>query len=398
MINENLNINLGELLSSLSLSLDIAENRSYEHSRRTAFIAFNIARNMGLDKKLIDNIYYASFIHDIGMTGQMSSYSIDTVHKNINLKREHCRIGGEISKDLPLDDEISDFIKYHHEEWNGSGPYGLKENEIPLGAQIIHLADMFDISYCYGFNKDFDKYKVKKWVNVSKGELFNPEIADVFLDLLEKERFIFDLHIYNLPRVLEIIKPTHNKVIRIQELKKIAKAFSGLIDSKSRFTYIHSKGVAKITRNISTYMGYDDIILEKLEIAALLHDLGKLIVPNYILEKPGKLTQKEFEIIKSHPYYTKLTLNQVKGLEDIAKWAGNHHEKLNGEGYPEKLTYEEMDYKDQIIAVSDVYQALTEDRPYRKGMKPKEAISILESMVKNGHIINDVVKALKAVV
>ncbi len=77
--------------------------------------------------------------------------------------------------------------------------------------------------------------------------------------------------------------------------------------------------------------------------------------------------------MKSHVYYSKLILNQIEGLEDIAEWAGNHHEKLNGKGYPEKLDERDLTKEDQVIALADIYQALVEDRPYRKGMETKKS-------------------------
>lgn len=171
-----------------------------------------------------------------------------------------------------------------------------------------------------------------------------------------------------------------------------------MIDKKSRFTYEHSNGIARIARNMALYFGYNDTVVDMIEIAAYLHDLGKLTVPNSILDKPGKLTSKEFQVIKSHPYYTKIILKQVKGLETIAEWAGNHHEKLDGSGYPERKSCKEITREDQIIAVSDIYQALTESRPYRNGLSRRAAMSIINSMGEKGFISKDIIKALNEVV
>ncbi|NMB08339.1 MAG: HD domain-containing protein, partial [Tissierellia bacterium] len=150
--------------------------------------------------------------------------------------------------------------------------------------------------------------------------------------------------------------------------------------------------------SFAQYLGYDEIMVEKLTIAANLHDIGKFIVPLEILEKPKKLNSMEFLTMKSHVYYTKLILKQIEGLEDIAEWAGNHHEKLNGKGYPERLDENSLTKEDQIIAFADIYQALIEDRPYRKGMAPKKAIDIMKNMANKGYICNRMLGDFKQLV
>ncbi len=145
-------------------------------------------------------------------------------------------------------------------------------------------------------------------------------------------------------------------------------------------------------------IGYDEETRRKIKIAGLLHDLGKLAVPNFILDKPDKLTEEEFMVIKSHTYYTKKILKEIGGIDDIAEWAANHHEKLDGSGYPEGLKGDEIGEIDRHIAVCDMYQALTEDRPYRKGLEPKQAIDIIARSVKNNKVSRKSLEILKEVV
>ena len=114
-----------------------------------------------------------------------------------------------------------------------------------------------------------------------------------------------------------------------------------------------------------------------MEIAGNLHDVGKLVVPRSILEKNGKLDDEEFSIIREHPYYTRLIFMDIEGFEDIADWAGFHHEKLNGHGYPFHFGREELDLGSRIMAVADIFSAITEDRPYRKSMEKEQVIAIL---------------------
>ena len=97
-----------------------------------------------------------------------------------------------------------------------------------------------------------------------------------------------------------------------------------------------------------------------------MHDIGKLIVSNDILEKPGKLTEYEFAEMKDHAAATYRILSKIKGIPDIVEWAANHHEKLNGKGYPRALSEKDLSFEEQLMACIDIYQALTEKRPMRK--------------------------------
>ncbi|MCF6462815.1 HD-GYP domain-containing protein [Clostridium sp. Cult1] len=398
---QRLKIKLGQLLTSLSFALDVAENRYFNHSRRTAYIAYCIAKEMNLNEDDIIDIYYTALIHDIGMAGHLSSHSVREIHFHEDLKKEHCINGYKILEKLPLKDRIKEYILYHHEEWEGTGPFGLQGDEIPLAAQIIHLADYFELFF---LRKVEDEIQFKnldsihRWLNIYINKMFSNEICEAFSTVLLKEKFWFDLVSTNTEKAIQIIEPGKDVFIDIDDLHKISEAFSMLIDAKSKFTCEHSKQISIITGNFATYLGYNPLMIEKLTIAANLHDIGKFVVPLNILEKPSKLNLSEFEIIKSHVYYTKLILKQIKGLEDIAEWAGNHHEKLNGKGYPEKLDERTLTKEDQIITLADIYQALTEDRPYRKGMKPKDAISIMEDMAHRGEICNNMLSDFKQVV
>ncbi|SDX51721.1 HD-GYP domain-containing protein [Tepidimicrobium xylanilyticum] len=397
----NLNIKLSQLLNSLSFSLEVAENRYYNHSRRTAYIAYCIAEEMELNDEEAADIYYAALIHDIGMAGYLSKYSVDQIHFEEELKREHCYYGYKILDKLSFMGKIKEYILHHHEEWQGTGPYGLKGEEIPLACQIISLADYFELFFLRKMEDDTyiaNLDHIDKWLGKHKDKRFKKEVCEIFYEVAKKEKFWFDLRPTNLDQALQMVEPRKGIYIGIKDLHKISEAFALLIDAKSKFTYEHTKGISNIVGNFATYLGYNPIMVEKLVIASNLHDIGKFVIPLEILEKPGKLNDQEFQIIKSHAYYTKLILKYVKGLEDIAEWAGNHHEKLNGTGYPEKLDWQSIKKEDQIIALADIYQALTEERPYRAKMSPKEALLIMEGMADRGEICKDLLSHFRQVV
>jgi len=130
-------------------------------------------------------------------------------------------------------------------------------------------------------------------------------------------------------------------------------------------------------------------------LASSLHDIGKMAVGNEILEKPDKLTDEEFDKMKNHAGYTYLMLSQVDGFEDIRDWAALHHEKLNGKGYPFGKTADELNEQERIMACVDIYQALTEERPYKKGMSHEKTCDILDEMAEKGFVDADISRKMR---
>ncbi|WP_207722332.1 HD-GYP domain-containing protein [Acetobacterium fimetarium] len=174
----------------------------------------------------------------------------------------------------------------------------------------------------------------------------------------------------------------------------MAKLFARVIDFRSNFTAVHSEGVAAVARRLAQLSKCDEMTCKKILAAGYVHDIGKLMVPAEILEKPGKLSEEEFAVIKGHTYYTYVLLDQVKGLEEINAYASMHHERLDGTGYPFKLKGEELSLGSRIMAVADVFTALTENRPYRKGMQKDAVIEILRNMADDNKIDKEIVETL----
>jgi HD-GYP domain-containing protein (c-di-GMP phosphodiesterase class II) len=148
------------------------------------------------------------------------------------------------------------------------------------------------------------------------------------------------------------------------------------------------------------YYNYESADLMGLYLAASMHDIGKLVTPAEILEKPGKLTDEEFTIIKEHVHMTWKLLKDIEGFDTICAWASGHHEKLDGTGYPFGKKAEELDFNSRLISCLDIYQAVSEDRPYHPGRNHNDTMQILHSMVDKGaidsNIVNDLDIALAA--
>ena len=179
-------------------------------------------------------------------------------------------------------------------------------------------------------------------------------------------------------------------------LDRIAEAFAAVIDAKSPFTSNHSRRVARYAVTIATRLNFDEAALVRLRRAALLHDIGKLGVPNRILDKPGRLGAEEWDLVRLHPAHTFDILQAVPLFRDFAYDASCHHEKLDGGGYPYALSGTEMSPTARVLAVADITDALLADRPYRPGLAPPEVVRILETECADGALCSTTVRATVA--
>ena len=366
-------INTRSLIEGLSYALDVAEKSYFSHSKHVAYTSVMIAKELKLSMEQQEDLYYAALLHDIGAS-------------NTYLIEEHCQVGRDILLKLPVKNIIADYVYYHHEHFNGSGSFKLKGNEIPLPAQIICIADLFDKEFRGIMELNLDTINdMKKWLSDSY-DLFNPEILDAFHMLIEKEYILLDYFTREFNNILARRVGIVGKPLDFKDVKLFAHAFFKIIDTRSPFTYEHSVDIADLINKITKQLGHDYEKQNKMNVAALLHDIGKLVISNDIIDKKGKLNEEERYKINKHTYYTRWILEQIDGFEDITNYASNHHEKLNGSGYPLYLAEDQIGELDRIMAICDIYQALTEDRPYRNKMPKDKVWSIINEMVNNNDL------------
>ena len=388
-----MNFNISQCLEAFSLALDFAEmdylKVTMHHSRKVAYISLNIGRAMNLSDEEIKDLYALSLLHDNGLTlAALKLKELDLIES----LHEHCTEGEKNLESFPLYKRRENVILYHHEDYDGTGLFKISGEDIPIFSQIIHLADSLDRNFNLPRLKSNKREEVIRYASKNKNILFSPIVVDIFLSISHKERFWLDLSFYNITEVLNRIAPQIIYEYSWEDIIPISETFMNIIDSKSKFTCNHSKGISEKIRIMSDYYNFVTEKKLKLYIAANLHDLGKLYLPNAILEKPDKLNAFEFSEIKRHTYYTKLALDKIDGFEDISSWAANHHEKLNGKGYPESLCADELDFESRLLGVIDIYQALTEERPYRRGLSHKETMKIIYSMANGGFIDNQIAR------
>ena len=227
-----------------------------------------------------------------------------------------------------------------------------------------------------------------------EGVVLNKKIIDNFVDVSRKEEFWLGLVSPRLYALLLNNGPFENIQIEFDDISLISNLYRDLIDFKSRFTATHTAGVAACAVKMSELFGLAGLDVKSMRIAGNLHDIGKLIIPNSILEKPDKLTVDEYATMRCHTYYTYHTINSIGGLGRIAEWAAYHHEKLDGSGYPFHCSAEEIGTGSRIMSVADIFTAISEDRPYRKGMNRDEVYKVFKNQRDNNFLDSRIVDLL----
>jgi len=181
--------------------------------------------------------------------------------------------------------------------------------------------------------------------------------------------------------VYQLNLDNHELVRNLKELfTGTITAITEALDAKDSFTYGRSKRVTFYSLAIGEALGLSDTELSELELAGLLHDIGMIGVPEKVLNRPGNLTDEEYEEIKKHVAYGVKILNEIKQLEPVVKVVELHHEKFNGDGYPYGFSGETIPIGARIISVADAYDSMTSDRPYRKGLQHEEAVEEIKKL------------------
>ena len=401
-------IDIIALLSAFSFALDCVEAElihvTSNHGKRVAYMSVCMAEKMGVSDDALRDLAACALLHDNALTQYINEefYSdisnIDTLKVSSDdiTPRQlgmHCIYGEKNLEKYPFKTGVKDVILYHHEEADGSGPFEKKWTEVPLFARIIHFSDMLD-AFCKAQKFDEDVFnKAVHFIEKNKDKRFDSEVTKMFFDAFDKDEFsrLGDEHIeeYFWEKV-----PCEKSFYSFNVLKDLADLFAKIIDYKSEFTSRHSLGVARTASKISEIMGYDKVICDKMYLAGTLHDVGKIAIGNEILEKPARLTDEEFAKMKNHAGYTYMMLSKVDGFEEIRDIAAFHHERLDGSGYPFGKMADELTTLQRIMACADIYQALTEKRPYKDGMNHDKACEILKDMADKNWIDKNITEVI----
>lgn len=383
------------LLQSLSMALELSNGGMSRHHWRVAVISYHIADLLEMPGEQKQKLIYAALLHDIGAAANWTERrKLNIFQAGVHIY-QHAEEGYLLLKDSPQLGQLALPIRHHHDRWDGQNPSGAAGEAIPLIGRILHLADRIDVLIQDGIPIFEQQARIMTAIHKLSGSYFDPKLVKVFGKFARRESFWLDLiNPLYYAKFFHQIDGQERMRFSVDDILNIAEIFSTIIDCTSAFTARHSRSVATIAALLARIRGFSTEEIKMMRIAGLLHDLGKMIVPNEILEKPGKLTDAEFLIIKQHPYYTYRILDQIDGLTTIAQWAAYHHETLDGAGYPFRIAGSAVPLGARIVAVADVFVALSESRPYRPcGVNCAELEVTMREMVANrkldGGIVTD---------
>jgi putative nucleotidyltransferase with HDIG domain len=424
-------ISLSEIISALSYALDLTEGAVHGHALRSCLIGMRIAEEAKLPSDQTSGLYFALLLKDIGCSSNATRLSqivggddramkagirfedwtrphrpnLSTLklfwknvlprassaakvarilrigltqHRNnqemVGIRSDR---GADIITKLGMGEFAAEAVRSLDERWDGNGyPDSMKGEQIPLLARICAVAQHLDIfSAGRGTKNAIDTLEERS------GTWFDPQMVRIALSLHRRGTLWAncspgDREEDTRQAVLDLDAGTRHK-LEPGQVDQICEAFADVVDAKSHFTFRHSMGVADAALGIAETMGLPANRVQLVHRAALLHDIGKLSVSNAILDKESVLSANEWKAVHQHPRITRLILERVRSFREMAIIAGEHHEKLDGSGYPDRLTARDLSPESRVIAVADVFGALSEDRPYRVGLNLKDTLSIM---------------------
>jgi putative nucleotidyltransferase with HDIG domain len=413
-------LRLSEVLSGLSHALDMTEGQPRGHAERSCLIGMQLVGALGLDDASRSSIFYALLLKDAGCSSNAAKVAAlfgadDALVKSSRrltdtsstwqsvlhllnhaarggspmAKARHigavlnsgragarslielrCERGAAVVRAIGLGEPAARAVLDVDEHWDGAGyPAGIAGAEISLAGRVLCLAQTVEVFWRRGGAAQACAIARKR-----RGTWFDPVLVDVLLALEHDARFWRSLEV---PAVDRLEPPDRVLVADDECLDRVAGAFASVVDAKSSYTAHHSEAVAEIAvaLAIKLELGAESCATQRR--AALLHDVGKLGVSNRILDKSGPLTEAEWAVMRCHPRWSMEILSRVGAFYELARIAGSHHERLDGSGYFARLTAQELGRPSRILAVADVAEALSADRPYRPALGPDEVLDAM---------------------
>ncbi len=436
---ETTTVKLSTVLSAMSYALDLTEGQPLGHAARSCLIGMRLAEVLGLSAGERSNLFYALLMKDAGCSSNAArvyqlfggddqplkralwtrdwrnwrekiAYAIESTAAGSPLERMRrltslaaagpgverelfqirCDRGADIARELGMSNPTVQAIRAMDEHWDGGGyPEGLRGHDIPLFARIVGLAQVAEIYWGLGgpgAAMDVARQRRGRW--------FDPELVRVLRSLGAGDRVWRELQASDAPGTIAAAEPVEQVVAADESrLDRIAGAFALIVDAKSTFTYHHSDRVASIAVSIAKALGLSDAERVRLRRAGLLHDIGKLSVPNRILDKPGKLDADEWTVVKQHPHFTHEILARVPVFSDFAYDASLHHERIDGRGYHRGLGGNHLSRHARILATADIFDALSAARPYRGALPLEQVLPMMREAI-GTQLCGDCVEAL----
>jgi putative nucleotidyltransferase with HDIG domain len=390
-----------ELAAAFAQALDLAEGREPGHAARVCYVALNLAEALPPAERRA--IYYAALLHDAGAARASAAFcrewnltesqifaggaekpphqlaldvSSARAEDVVAVLREHVQLGAEVAAELGFGPEVQRAIAAHHERWDGHGyPRALKGEKIVSEGQIVAAADVIESLISAEPNALTARRNLPDLLATHAGA-FSASVANPAYALAQSDEFWLGLHHASLTQELPAWCP-EDEERSPADFELFASTFADLADAKGEHTTAHSRRTAEVAVRMGEALGFAEGRLTLLRIAARAADVGKLGVPARVIAKPDILSLTEMETMRKHPTFSQMVLEALPGFDEIARWAGGHHERPDGKGYPELLEEAEIPVEARIIAVADTYVALTSSRPYREALSDEDARQVL---------------------
>jgi HD-GYP domain-containing protein (c-di-GMP phosphodiesterase class II) len=418
-------VRVSDVFSALSFALDLTEGQPMGHGLRTCLISMELAGRLQLPLAQRRDLYYAALLKDVGCSSNAAQvFSLfggdDRLTKGARMRVDwsnyfraaffamahaapgsswferaarvatlarggsklaaklvevRCERGAEVVRQLGLGAGAAEAVRSLDEHWDGRGhPRGLRGDEIPIVTRVLTLAQTLEV-----FTVRDDVASAMALVGRRAGRWFDPVVASACAGIepmLERWRGSSTRELQAL--VVESEPGGAAVLAGSRAIDRIALVFADVVDAKSPFTGAHSNRMTQLAVSVAHQLGWNEGDIAELRRAGLLHDLGKLTVPNSILDKPSPLSAAEWEVMRMHSYYTERILEHVRGFEWLAFAAASHHERLDGSGYCRGLRGAQVPALARVLAVADVFDALSTRRPYRPALAPEQVLEIME--------------------
>jgi HD-GYP domain-containing protein (c-di-GMP phosphodiesterase class II) len=389
----HLTANFADLLFSVAEAMDRADPSLVDHQMRAAYVCAELARAAGLDFEQTERLVIAALLHDIGALSPEAKIGVHSA-KESRLE-PHCQRGGQLFREAAWLAPAAVIVDWHHTPIKKHLLAGrsLAEFDV-LGAQILCLADHLEVAIRRDTFILHQVATLRAGIHQFAGSLFHADVVALFDQVSGNDCFWLELVARDLGQQLRKRNLLRSVGLDYAAVRELAGVFKDMTDFRAAFTVTHSAGVAACAQGIGAALGLAEQELQQLELAGLLHDVGKLVVPNAIFCKAAPLTPEEFAVIRQHAYCSQRILTRVRGFEKIAKWAGQHHERPDGSGYCRGTGQANLDLGARVLAVADVAIAMAERRPYRE---PRDAATVqreLAALAGKGWLDAKVVAAL----
>jgi HD-GYP domain-containing protein (c-di-GMP phosphodiesterase class II) len=430
-------LRLADLLGGLSIVADVGFGMPPETAMRACVIGTSLARRLELPEQEVADTFYSTLLLHIGCTALAHETAVvfgDDLTVNRAVARTNfadprdvvrtmipratrgmpalararaaafivtrgqafgkrfetgsCEVARETARRIGLGDGVQRALYEVHEWWNGGGvPRGLRGGEIALSARIARLA--MDAAL---FNELGGRELATTALERRSGGVLDPSLVE--LVLARGAELLAEATVQDPREHILQVEPEPVIERDSAELRGVASAFGDLADLKMPFTHGHSREVARLASTAAKTLRLDSATAAELELAALLHDIGRVGVSSAVWEKPGPLTAAEWEQVRMHPYHSERILASSQALEPISRLAGMHHERLDGSGYHRACRAREIPPACRVLAAADAYQAMTQRRPHRDALPAEEAGRQLLEESRAGRLDSDAVAAV----